>query len=110
MAFGVLEKLRALGIACPGKISVMGYDDERGAQFSRPPLTTIRVPLYEMAKEGTRSLVEHLKQNGHTKKHFIRKTLLPVTLVERGSVKDSNSSVPVRALQSIPQAITSNKR
>ena len=87
MAFGVLEKLKQMRISCPGAISVIGYDDERRAKYSSPPLTTVNVPLYELAKEATRKLVGHLNERKKPDE-FIGETKFPATLVERKSVKD----------------------
>ncbi|MBI2095226.1 MAG: LacI family DNA-binding transcriptional regulator [Candidatus Omnitrophica bacterium] len=86
MAAGVLEKLKSLGVACPGEISVMGYDDERGSRYTDPPLTTISVPLYEIAREGVARLVSHLEKKLPTEV-FLWQTLKPVSLAERKSVK-----------------------
>ncbi len=84
MAFGVINKLRELGLSCPKDVSVIGYDDDRRAEFFEPPLTTIHVPVYELSKEATLRLVGHLK--GEIKQPFYGQTLFPVSLVERGSV------------------------
>ena len=86
MALGALEALRDAGRACPEEVSVVGYDDEPRAQTATPPLTTIRVPLYEMAREGTRRLIQHLAVDGPARP-LAGHALLPVTLVERESVR-----------------------
>lgn len=87
MAFGVLAKLKEKKILCPGDISVVGYDDEQDAEHSNPPLTTIRVPLYELAKEATQKLLRYLDKEGKKDK-LEGETKLAVTLIERKSVKD----------------------
>ncbi|MEI8345050.1 MAG: LacI family DNA-binding transcriptional regulator [Candidatus Omnitrophota bacterium] len=87
MAFGVLEKLKQLRIACPGQVSVIGYDDELGAQYCHPPLTTVHVPLYELAKAAAQELVGFLDQKVK-KTVLVGETKFPVTLVERQSVTD----------------------
>lgn len=51
-ALGVYEAARGLGIEVPRRLSVVGYDDLRIAQWAGPPLTTIRVPLAEMAEQA----------------------------------------------------------
>lgn len=43
VAVGVLTELQSRGIAVPGQISVMGFDDSVFAQMSNPKLTTVRV-------------------------------------------------------------------
>ncbi|MED5622358.1 LacI family DNA-binding transcriptional regulator [Ideonella sp. BN130291] len=50
MAVGCLEALRSLGLAVPGDVSVIGYDDQEIAQHTHPPLTTLVLPNYEMGR------------------------------------------------------------
>lgn len=85
MAFGVMRRLQERGIPCPGRISVMGYDDHRRAATVTPALTTIQVPLYELAQEAARRLVEYLQDTAQ-RDFFYRTTLLPVKVVPRQSV------------------------
>jgi LacI family xylobiose transport system transcriptional regulator len=51
-ALGVYEAARSLGLRVPADLSVVGYDDLAIAQWVGPPLTTIRVPLAEMATQA----------------------------------------------------------
>ncbi|MGJ4846253.1 LacI family DNA-binding transcriptional regulator [Leifsonia sp. Le1] len=53
-ALGVYDAAAALGLDVPGDLSVVGFDDVRPALWARPPLTTVRQPLQEMAEEATR--------------------------------------------------------
>ena len=85
MAFGVMGRLRELGIPCPERISVMGYDDDQRAASVSPPLTTVRVPIYELAQEAARRLLQHL-QDRQAEAFLSRATLLPVAVVARQSV------------------------
>ncbi len=41
LAIGVLQRLRDRGVDVPGHVSVVGYDNIFGADFCRPPLTTV---------------------------------------------------------------------
>lgn len=56
-AFGVYAAVRARGLSIPQDLSVVGFDDVQGAQWSGPPLTTVRQPLARMAEEAARILV-----------------------------------------------------
>ncbi|GGL92608.1 LacI family transcriptional regulator [Streptomyces fumigatiscleroticus] len=56
-ALGVLEAARMRGLSVPGELSVVGYDDLPLAQWSSPPLTTVRQPLRHMAEEAARMLL-----------------------------------------------------
>ncbi|WP_226656042.1 LacI family DNA-binding transcriptional regulator [Leifsonia sp. LS1] len=53
-ALGVYDAAAALGLRIPEDVSVVGFDDVRPALWARPPLTTVRQPLQEMAEEATR--------------------------------------------------------
>lgn len=56
-ALGVLDAARQLGIAVPGQLSIVGYDDLQVAQWSSPALTTVHQPLIEMAEEAARMVL-----------------------------------------------------
>ena len=48
MALGALRTMRARGVACPGRVSLAGFDDIPGALDTNPTLTTVRIPLAEI--------------------------------------------------------------
>jgi LacI family transcriptional regulator, galactose operon repressor len=48
MALGALRTLRARGVACPGRISLAGFDDIPATLDTNPTLTTVHIPLAEM--------------------------------------------------------------
>jgi DNA-binding LacI/PurR family transcriptional regulator len=56
LAIGVLRRLADRGIAVPGQVSVVGYDDIFGSDFCSPPLTTVAGPV----DEAGRALVDVL--------------------------------------------------
>ena len=82
MAVGVLAELRSLGIAVPGEIAVVGFDDIPLARYLTPSLTTVRVPLAEMAARALSRLLDRL--DGGTIDRPCHVTL-PVELVVRES-------------------------
>jgi LacI family transcriptional regulator len=45
LAIGLMQELQAAGVVVPDQISIVGFDDIFGADFTTPPLTTIRSPL-----------------------------------------------------------------
>ena len=51
-ALGVYEAARALGVAIPSELSVVGFDDLKVARWAGPALTTVRVPIAEMAEQA----------------------------------------------------------
>jgi LacI family transcriptional regulator len=50
MAMGVLSALREHGIAVPGRMSVVGFDDVSVAADLAPALTTVRLPMTGMGR------------------------------------------------------------
>lgn len=56
-AAGVLEAARTRGLRVPEDLSVVGFDDTQVAQYSSPPLTTVRQPLQEMGGVALRTVL-----------------------------------------------------
>jgi DNA-binding LacI/PurR family transcriptional regulator len=81
MAEGALQTLRDLGRRVPHDVAVIGFDDSSAALACRPPLTTIRQPVEEMAAEMARLLLAQLAEPGGRP----RSVLFSPTLVVRES-------------------------
>ena len=59
-AAGVIQAAWEFGIRCPEELSVIGFDDVPLAKELTPPLTTTRQPIFEIAKQAMKVLVEKL--------------------------------------------------
>jgi LacI family transcriptional regulator len=59
-AIGALTALRRSGINVPGEMSVIAYHDEWVAEHTWPPLTTVKMPYYEVGAQAVRSLIAQL--------------------------------------------------
>ncbi len=59
-AFGVMDAIRTSGLAVRDDISVIGFDDIPDAQWTAPPLTTVRQPMREMGKRAARMLLDSI--------------------------------------------------
>jgi LacI family transcriptional regulator len=81
-ATGVLSALRSLGVAVPGDVAVVGFDDIGMARYLDPPLTTVRVDAFELGKRGVLQLLTQLRSPDDTP---CRQETLPATLVVRRS-------------------------
>ena len=81
LAIGLMQELQVAGIEVPDALSIVGFDDIFGADFTTPSLTTIRSPLGECGSLATRLMLDLLDgSQGETR------TLLAETeLVLRGS-------------------------
>ncbi len=61
MAIGALHYLNRAGIAVPGRVSVVGFDDMRHSAFANPALTTVHLPLYEVGLLACERLIERIR-------------------------------------------------
>ncbi len=82
MALGCYEALKELGKKIPDDIAVIGYDDREISQFTRPPLTTVLLPHFEM---GTRAAELLINRAGQAKGRQAQ-IKVECPLVERNSV------------------------
>lgn len=59
MALGAISAIQDEGLSVPGHVAVVGFDDIEvpTLTFRAPSLTTVRQPIYEMAKEGAQALI-----------------------------------------------------
>jgi LacI family transcriptional regulator len=58
IAMGVYDALKEKGFHIPGEISVVGFDNqELLAAHARPPLTTVRIPYFEMGAWAVEQLL-----------------------------------------------------
>ncbi len=57
MAMGALSCLQHAGISVPGDWSVLGYDDVDVAAWLAPRLSSVRIPIAEMAQQACRMLL-----------------------------------------------------
>ncbi|HUC94014.1 MAG TPA: LacI family DNA-binding transcriptional regulator [Paenibacillus sp.] len=60
MAIGLLQGLREKGCRAPADIPIVGYDDSDASRMSDPPLTTVKVPFYEMGLTAADMLLERI--------------------------------------------------
>jgi LacI family transcriptional regulator len=56
-AIGVMREAYDQGIKIPNELSVVGFDDVRIAEFTTPPLTTVRMSQMELAKIAFEALL-----------------------------------------------------
>jgi len=60
LALAVLAHLQDHGVAVPGDIAVVGWDDVMAARYVRPALTTVRQPVHELGALASERLHAHL--------------------------------------------------
>ena len=60
LALGCYDELARRGLACPGAISVTGFNDMAFADRFDPPLTSVRIPHRVMGAEAARLLLAQI--------------------------------------------------
>jgi LacI family transcriptional regulator len=63
-AIGALRGIRQYGLRVPEDISVVGFDDIQMAEFTEPPLTTVRLPQSEVASLACNALLQLITTPG----------------------------------------------
>lgn len=83
LALRVLETLDQAGVAVPGEIGLIGFDDTPAGAMVRPPLTTVRHPVAELGA----ALAALARRTADGLDARLDRPISPV-LVPRGSVAD----------------------
>jgi LacI family transcriptional regulator len=63
MGIGLLRAATAAGIRVPEDLSIIGFDNIFGSDFTSPPLTTIEMPLEKIGGNAVRALLSTLDDN-----------------------------------------------
>ncbi|MDR2021073.1 MAG: LacI family transcriptional regulator [Treponema sp.] len=83
LAIGAMKFFYEAGLRIPEDISVIGFDDLQIAHYVSPGLTTVRQEIALKGKKAVELLVQNIKNPALTK----REEVLPVSVIERGSVR-----------------------
>lgn len=83
LAIGALEHLRSIGLECPRDVSLTGFNDMPFIDRIPPGLTTLRIQKFEAGRVAAEHLLSMMC--GGTDGVPLE-TVLPVELVQRGSV------------------------
>lgn len=90
LAVGALDALKEAGISVPDQVSIMGFDDEEVSANTHPPLTTIRLPMFEMGQEAAAILTENARRRDFRPRHIV----MDVEFVQRQSTGPVPSTSP----------------
>lgn len=61
MAIGSIQAIHEAGLRVPDDISVMGVDDISAAMQTKPPLSTVRIPMTKMGRVAGRTIIALLE-------------------------------------------------
>ncbi len=90
-AIGVLRAAYMQGLRVPQDLSVVGLDDIDFAEFTLPPLTTIRLSRRELARAAFEALRQQAEDPGNAR--IQREFLVSTSLVQRGSTAAPSTRV-----------------
>jgi LacI family transcriptional regulator len=64
MAMGALLALHETGYRVPEDVAVVGFDNLPASQYTIPPLTTVRQPVYEKGETAVNLLIDQIENPG----------------------------------------------
>jgi LacI family transcriptional regulator len=77
-AIGVLHKAYRVGLRVPDDLSVIGFDNIHMTQMTIPPLTTIEMSCYDLAREAVMALRAHVEKGQTPRREYKIETQLVV--------------------------------
>jgi LacI family transcriptional regulator len=92
-AIGVMREAYDQQIKIPDDLSVVGFDDIRLAEFTIPPLTTVQMSQYELAKIAFQALLHEVESSGESHKYELITSLV---------LRRSSALAPTGNLESVP--------
>jgi len=93
IALGCYDAMDDRSVACPAELSVVGFNDMPFAARFSPPMTTIRIPHYDMGVAAAELLLERIESPDAP----VREVLLAPSLVVRGSTAARGAAGPGQA-------------
>jgi len=82
MAFGLMRALHECGRRVPEDVSVVGFDDIALAEFSSPPLTTVKQDFPRLGHELVRLVLTQIRATASIPRDRV---LVPTQLIVRGT-------------------------
>ncbi|MRH27956.1 substrate-binding domain-containing protein [Microbacterium sp. SYP-A9085] len=99
MALGAMAAVADLGLAVPGDVALVGFDDVPMSAFLRPSLTTVSVAAQELGVRAMEALVKDINGDGRPGRRRIR---VATRLVVRDSCGASARQARGRASEASP--------
>lgn len=79
LAIGLIQAAKARGLRVPEDVAVVGFNDSAAAPWLDPPLTTVRIPIYEMGRTAASLLIDLMQGRP------VKSVVLPAELAVRRS-------------------------
>lgn len=92
VALGCYDALKALGLSCPGHLSIIGHNDMPLMDMVDPPLTTVRIQHHDLGLEAARLLLHAIESPAAP----VVEVALKSVLVTRQSCAEPRSADPAQ--------------
>jgi len=81
MALGVLNTLDEMDLNVPDDISIVSFNNVLLSEFSRPPLTSVDINIFQLGYEAAKSLIQKVENPNEP----VKRIIIPYQLVKRCS-------------------------
>jgi DNA-binding LacI/PurR family transcriptional regulator len=88
LAIGALYAASHMGLDVPAQVSIVGFDDLPMAEYTTPALTTVRMPMAEMAAAGVKAAIHEGEDREMTTLQILKPTVV---------IRESSGPAPVAA-------------
>jgi DNA-binding LacI/PurR family transcriptional regulator len=88
LAVGAMAAARDLGLSIPQDVSIAGFDDIDIAAYCHPPLTTVRVPAYEIGRVAVKVILDMARTGNLEAQRYCLDTSLIIRQSCRGLEKN----------------------
>jgi len=78
VAYGAISALQDAGISVPRDMSIIGFDDVPLSEFMQPRLTTVHLPITELAQAAGNTLIQLIHDQQPSQKQIILDTHLVI--------------------------------
>lgn len=109
-AFGAMQALREAGLRIPEDIAIIGFDDRFESLVQTPPLTSVRIPLYDLGYQALELMVQKVMGEANTK---IQRRVSARLMVRRscgcgqdGEPQSLRQDMPSQSHERLVQAMT----
>lgn len=75
-AIGAIKAAHDVGLEVPADISIAGFDDIPGVELYTPPLTTVKIPYYDMGRQAVEMLFSRISGCKDGKGVILKSSLL----------------------------------
>src|SRR5260370_33020492 len=104
-AIGALRAARCKGLGVPGDLSVVGFDDIHFAEFTEPPLTTVRLSRRDLAEKAIYAL---LQPRGA--EYTVTPTLVVRESTQAPHSRSKAAAEPPRTERLLPRCVTPTRK